>query len=348
MKNFILIIFVFFFISCKKEDTLSSISTENNGTQIDVEITSATKADSIIVTDIEYKNWKSFPDQPQFTAQFDTNVPHLYIIAFYLNGKPYTNDKELWLNNGNPKVKLHFKDKKVVIDTVANSLIYYEYFSFIKKLDSLDTDNDSISRNKYLLNKIEEHFNDSFSNLVAANYLGYNRSNSKNLKILLSKIEKQSSDIKNSNSSVYTQLKQLLTTKKFNLSEYSLINTNGDTIKPIIKQDKLYLIDFWFVRCLPCAADHKLIQQRINDFKKHNIEVVGIAKENSFKSWDNYLKKHNYNWTNYKEMIPFKTNPSDSLGIDVYPTYVIVNSKGEVASKHYNYVKDVFEDYLDK
>jgi len=47
-------------------------------------------------------------------------------------------------------------------------------------------------------------------------------------------------------------------------------------------------------------------------------------------------------------MIPFKTNPSDSLGIDVYPTYVIVNSKGEVASKHYNYVKDVFEDYLDK
>lgn len=347
MKKAIIFLFVLIFFSCKKKENLQAKSTMISGTKIDVEIASDTEADSIIVTDIEYKNWQSFPDQPQLTAQFDENVPHQYVIAFYINGKPYINDKGLWLNNGNPKLKLHFKDKKVVIKAVSNSPIYYEYFSFIKKLDEFDAANDSISRNKYLLDKIEEHFNDSFSNLMAANYLGYNRSNIKNLKILLNKIKKQNDDLKNSNSSIYKQLKQLLNIKMFNFSAYSLININGDTIKPVIKQEKLYLIDFWFVKCLPCAADHKLIQQRINDFKKHNIEVVGIAKEDSFSNWINYLDKHNYNWTNYKEMVTFKTNPSDSLGIDVYPTYVIVNSKGEIAPKRYNYVKDVFKDYLD-
>ena len=348
MKLIIFAVLVSIFFSCKKEEALQRKSSTVTGTKIDVEIVSDTKADSIIVTDAEYKNWNSFSDNSKFTAQFNRNVPHLYKIAIYINGKPYLNDKELWLNNGNPKIKLHFSGNAVVIDTVFNSPIYYEYYSYIKKMDDFDIIKDSITRNNYLIAKIDEHFNDSFSNLVSENYLFYNRSNSNNLKVLSAKINSQSSDVKNSAMSIHKQLLQIITVKNFDLQSFTLVDRKGETIKPVMQKNKRYVLDFWFVKCRPCIADHKLIQQRLNDFKKHDIEVVGISIDLEYAVWNNYLVKHNYNWANFKQINPSKNNPTDYLGINGYPTYIIVDSKGVIAPNRYNSVKEVFKDYLDK
>jgi len=348
MKKIIFVFLVLFLFSCKKEETSSAKISGNKGTKIDIEITSDIKTDSIIVTDNEFTHWQSFTDRNKITANFDKNVPHLYIIAFYINGKAYKTDKELWLDNGNPKLKLSFKNKQLVVNKVSGSPVYYEYFSFFKKLDEFDAKNDSVARNKYFLAKIDQHFNDDFSNLVASNYLGYNRSNLKNLTTLLHKIEKQSDELKNTPFSKHAELEKILNVKKFDLSAYSLIDVKGDTIKPAIKKDKLYLIDFWFVKCLPCVADHKLIQQRLTDFREHNIEVVGVANEKLYDDWNNYLAKHRYKWTNYKQIYQTNNSPTNNLGIDVYPTYIIVNSKGEIAPRRYISITEVFKDYLDK
>jgi len=347
IKIMVVLVFSVLF-SCKEENLSQERSIKSKGTIIDIEITSATRADSVIVTDAEFENWKSFSDKPKITAHFNRNVPHLYKIAFYINGRPYLNDKELWLTNGEPKIKLHFTGNAVIIDTVIDSPIYYEYFSLLKELDKFDKSQDSTYRNEYLLKKIRQNFNNSFSNLFSANYLSYNRSKPKNLKKLYSIISKQDDDVKNSVMAVHKNLLQIINLKRFDLQSFILLGREGDTIRPDAQNEKLCLLDFWFVKCKPCVADHKLIQRRLDDFKNRDIVVVGISTDLQYADWHNYLDEHNYNWLNYKQIDAINNNPASTLGIYEYPTYVIVNGDGEIAPKRYNSVKDEFKDYLDK
>jgi len=342
MNKIKLLLLAIVLFSCKQENTAP---VDKNKTVITIDYTSDVKPDSIVVTEKECIHWHSFKGQEKVVATFNKKVPHIYLIAFYANGKHYSN--EFWLDNGNPQVKLHLANKEVVIDTVYNAPVYYEFAAFFKQLDAFDKSKDSLKRDKYLLDKIDAHFDDCFSNIVSANYMIYHQNNIDKLRILEDKIKNQNDSIKYGYMSDYGSLQNWLTPKKFNLSDYKLIDTKGVAKKPDTSNSKLYLIDFWFVNCPPCVADHKIINQRLNDFKNHNIEVVGISRDESYDKWSNYLEKHNYDWKNYKQIYPEKNIPTENLGITAYPTYLIINSKGDIL-KRYSIIKDVVADYLDK
>ncbi|TRW23412.1 TlpA family protein disulfide reductase [Flavobacterium zepuense] len=332
--------------SCKKEH---ETPVDKSKTIVTVDYTTDITPDSIVITDTDFKHWQGFKKfSNPLTATFNKGVPHSYTVAFFKNGEHYTG--QFWLNNGNPKIKLHFKNKEVVVDTVYNSPIYYELFAFGDQLDAYHKNQDTLTRDKYLLNKIDEHFNDAFSNLASFNYMSYHQNNPEKLRLLLNKIEKQNDSVKYGLSTVYPALQKMLNVSKisnFNPFSYTLMDAKGAVKKPDAGNSKLYLVDFWFVKCKPCVADHKIINQRLKDFKKHSIEVIGISIDQKYEDWSAYLKEHNYSWNNYKQVHSEKNIPADDLGITTYPTYIILNDKGEIVSKRYNYITDVIADYID-
>jgi hypothetical protein len=346
-KITLLLLLVASLISCKKQN---STPVDKSKTVITVDFTTDIKPDSIVLTDTGFKDWHGFKKADKLiTVTFKKNVPHNYTVAFFANGEHYTN--QFWLNNGNPKIKLHLKNKEIVVDSVYNSPIYYDSFSYANQLNAFNKNQDSLARDKYLLATIDAHFNNTFSNLAASDYMGYHQNDPKKLRLLLAKVEKQNDTVKYDYSSIYPALQKLLNTphaSKFNPFTYILIDAKGVAKKPDAGSSKFYLIDFWFVRCKPCIADHKIINQRLNDFKKHNIEVIGISIDQSYEEWIAYLKEHNYSWNNYKQLPTEKNIPADDLGITTFPTYIIINDKGEIVSKRYNYIRDVIAQYLDK
>ena len=333
--------------SCKK-DAVAPV--DKTKTLITVDYSTDITPDSIVITDTDYKHWHGFKKfSNPLTTTFNKSVPHNYTVAFFKNREHYTG--QLWLNNGNPKIKLQLKNKEVFIDTVYNAPIYYELFTFGDQLDAYHKNQDTVARDEYLLDKINEHFNDAFSNLASFNYMSYHQNNPKKLQLLLNKIEKQNDSIKYGLSTPYPALQKMLNVSKisnFSPFSYTLMDAEGTVKKPDASSSKLYLIDFWFVRCKPCVADHKIINQRLNDFKKLGIEVIGISIDQKYTDWSAYISEHNYSWSNYKQVYTEKSTPVDDLGVTTYPTYILVNDKGQIISKRYNYIKDVIADYIDK
>ena len=92
--------------------------------------------------------------------------------------------------------------------------------------------------------------------------------------------------------------------------------------------DKKYLIDFWFIECLPCIQDHLSIIKKLDSFNGKNVEVIGISIDNSQEQWMSFLNKKQYPWKNYREIDEHEDRMRTKMIIEFFPTYLLLDSKG--------------------
>ena len=123
-----------------------------------------------------------------------------------------------------------------------------------------------------------------------------------------------------------------------NFSKYTF-NTTKDTQTSITLEDnKIYILDFWYLECPPCVKDHEVIAEYIKTTKHQNVEVIGISIDRSKSKWITYLETHRYNWTNYNED-HFGKMLYEDLDIEFFPSYLVINSKGEILQKSNRFQK---------
>lgn len=125
---------------------------------------------------------------------------------------------------------------------------------------------------------------------------------------------------------------------KINFSDYTFNTTSGEQTSITLEDDKIYILDFWYLECAPCIKDHKVIAEYIKTTKHQKIEVIGISIDRSQSKWAAYLETHHYNWTNYNQFGADKTLYKD-LEIQFFPTYLVVNSKGDILHKSNRFKK---------
>ena len=63
-----------------------------------------------------------------------------------------------------------------------------------------------------------------------------------------------------------------------------------------------------------------------------NIEIIGMSIDRSKSKWATYLKLHHYNWANYNQF-GYDTSLYKDLEIQLFPTYLVVNSNRDVLYK---------------
>lgn len=345
MKKAILFLLFCLIASCKKE-TIETTEQDLHKTLITLSVSTDVKIDSIFMCDGEQRNWIKQAYKPLLSFTFKKGVPNDYLIIVNSNGKNYIADA--WLNNGNPEITAHFKNEQLTIDKVENSPLYYEYFDFVESLEAIDkcrTKEDSLKVNKMLLSKFDAHFNDPFSNLVSENYINFNANDKKALKAFLSKLETQNDEVKNGSMQPYHNLSKLLEVKKVDISKYLFVNNGGAEQKLTLQKDKLYLLDFWFVKCVPCVRDHKIINKRLKDLEAKNVELMGISVDNPYEKWHEYLSYHHYPWINYKQTGNIDERLTTHLGIDGYPTYIVINGNGDIVSDRYHSIETFLKNY---
>lgn len=117
-----------------------------------------------------------------------------------------------------------------------------------------------------------------------------------------------------------------------NFSEYTFNTITGEQTSITLEDDKIYILDFWYLECAPCIKDHQVIAKYSDYAKKQNIEIIGISIDRSKSKWAAYLETHDYNWTNYNQFGTDKSLYND-LEIQFFPTYLVVNSKGDLLHK---------------
>ena len=123
-----------------------------------------------------------------------------------------------------------------------------------------------------------------------------------------------------------------------NFSEYTFNTPKDNQTSITLEDNKIYILDFWYLECPPCVKDHEVIAEYLKTTKHQNVKVIGISIDRSKSKWITYLETHQYNWTNYNEDRYGKMLYED-LEIEFFPSYLVVNSKGEILQKSNRFQK---------
>lgn len=107
-----------------------------------------------------------------------------------------------------------------------------------------------------------------------------------------------------------------------------LVLNNGKTVKLSELKGKVVLLDFWYRGCLPCLkATPDLI--KLQEQFKNDLVIIGI---NDRDTKENVTDYYAYKKANYFSTFQSKVDISKSLNINAFPTFIIINKKGEIVS----------------
>ena len=123
-------------------------------------------------------------------------------------------------------------------------------------------------------------------------------------------------------------MNKVLSVDKVDLAGYSFLNKDSLTTQLQLNGAEYYVLDFWFLACPPCIEQHAAIMKKLSDLNNRRIKLIGISTDEDLKKWQDYLAKHDYKWPNYLE--DKMHSISKDLSFSVFPTYLILNSKGDI------------------
>lgn len=111
---------------------------------------------------------------------------------------------------------------------------------------------------------------------------------------------------------------------------------NGKTVKLTDFKEKVVLLDFWYRGCLPCLkATPDLI--KLQEEFKNDLVIIGINDSDDKEDIsDYYAYKKN---TNYFSTYKTATNISKNLKVTAFPTFIIINQKGEIVKTEVGFNK---------
>jgi len=260
MKSLSIGIFGFINLSCNSSNKLNTPQVSHSKVKIIIEGDS--EIDDIIFTKFGSSGFseedvKPFKHETEIT--FNEPINDFYQLALVKDDNYII--KQFWLKGNEIILKGRVVKNQVQIDTVINSPFYYYteniYNKYSKSIDSNETREEI---NNGLLSEINKNIDNTFSNELSSIYLQLNVGQTDKLKKLHALIEKQNPKIKSHFQSIHDQLKKQIEVVSIKTEAYELYNETGETTQLNLKKDSVYMLDFWFMHCKPCLADHKTLR----------------------------------------------------------------------------------------
>jgi thiol-disulfide isomerase/thioredoxin len=269
-----------------------------------------------------------------------TNNIDLYNIGCFINGKqPW---KQIWLDSGLVTIFAHLDSSKLIIDTVINSSTYDYVKKFNKDYSNIIKLKDTSLANIFLLESLNTNINNPFSLWIGMLYLNLNQNSENNIYTLKQSLAKQGNKFSwfRLYDDIIGRIDNVLNTKYLTLSDFKFIDKQKEIKSLSLKKADFYVLDFWFLGCLPCRKEHKIIAKNYKKLLKNKIEIIGISIDEYSMEWKDYIFKNRYNWTNYLQEP--KNKITETLSIKGFPFYLIINGKGEILGR-YNSINDVLK-----
>ncbi|MCD2258935.1 TlpA family protein disulfide reductase [Psychroserpens luteolus] len=336
MKKFlILALFSLIIASCQSEPK-KKLSDLNLYFESDIEI------DSVFISNIaQDREFQFLPFSNVMNIDLNDSINDLYNINFYTKNGLIMN--QMWLDGQQLQIKGRIS-KKIEIDTVIGSSLYYKAKDFSKRYKKMSSNSSEIStsENEFLLQELDAHIENPFSIHVASQFLMKNMQNKDELQKAYAILNRQPKQIKNHLYNDFKKIENLLTVNAIDISNYKFLNTNNELSDITFSEGKIHLIDFWFVDCKPCVKDHKYISKQLDKLKANNIELIGVSIDRDHSKWMNYLDSNSYNWANFRDVDNYDDRLTKNMYISTFPTYMLVDDQGNIIKNTNNY-KDIEE-----
>ena len=252
----------------------------------------------------------------------------------YMQKEKIFNEK-VYLDRGEITIFMKIENDKLVIEKVIGSPMFENVQNWKKQYATVVKD--SAALDSFLLKTYEEQIKNLFSFSIGSRYLNIHQNNKLKLYALLPLIARQDDELKKQFgfSMLNNRLQGIIRNNMLRLSAFELIDPGNNTMHIAEMNSDFMILDFWFVGCLPCIEDHKRISKSLSFLKQKHAELISISNDDSYQTWKSYLKKHNYPWAQYKKPLAVE-NIISQLGITTYPTYILLNKKGDIKFSSYS------------
>lgn len=306
------------------------------------------KIDKIDVFDLSQQEIYSSNYKDTVSFQFKKNIINCYNIRYHEKGKLYR--QQIWLDTGNIQINTHIDAEKLIIDTVINAPIYYKAIDFYKSYADILKTNDTANINRFLMTAYEENLNNLFSYSIGQSFVLRNQNSKSSLINFKSLFERQGDRFSwfLLYPMVVERTNSILSTNTIKITDFSFFDIKNQKAKIDLSGADYYLLDFWFLACVPCIQDHKEMKIALQKFQQKNIQIIGISidHQDKYRDWKNYLIKNNYSWPNYLQ--DAKNSVTNQLSIATYPTYVILNKEGQIMGSYNSFAEVNMRLGLDK
>ncbi|MEO6254663.1 MAG: thioredoxin family protein [Ferruginibacter sp.] len=290
--------------------------------------------DSAFIGHFTNKEFFAIPYKDTIELDFKINKTDFYHVNYWKNEKLY--NAKLYLDTGSITVYMKIENGKLVVDEVKGSPTAERVKIWKIKYAEVVRKKDAVLLDSFLLKTYEEHLDNMFSFSIGTRYLDIHQNNKLKLYALLPLIERQGDELRThfGFSSLNDRLQGIIKNNMITVSDFEVIDAGNRTVHIAAMNEDLIILDFWFVGCIPCMADHARIKTLLPFLKQKNTALISISNDESYGNWKDYLAKHNYSWLNYKKP-PGNKNILSQLGISTYPTYILLSKTGKIIYSTY-------------
>jgi thiol-disulfide isomerase/thioredoxin len=124
--------------------------------------------------------------------------------------------------------------------------------------------------------------------------------------------------------------------------DFTLAGANGDPLKLASLKGKVIIFDFWATWCGPCRVQHPLYEQVKRHFERSSqVMFLSVSTDEERALVEPFLKENHWNNPVY-----FEDGLARMLRITSIPTTIIVDKRGEIASRMNGFNPDRFVEML--
>lgn len=97
---------------------------------------------------------------------------------------------------------------------------------------------------------------------------------------------------------------------------------------------RVVLIDFWASWCPPCSKELPNLKRIVDEFADQPFTLISVSWETDKAAWQSYVSKYGMTWPQYYDA---DRSLGNAFGVDILPTYVVIDSDGEVTHQIHGY-----------
>lgn len=113
------------------------------------------------------------------------------------------------------------------------------------------------------------------------------------------------------------------------------VNRQNETLEVPVK-GKITVINFWFVACKPCVDEMPQLNKLAKKYAEKDVVFIAPALDSS-ENIQSFLKNHAFDY----QILPNTILWSHTLGLNTYPTHILVNPNGIVEKVFVGAAEDI-------
>ena len=120
--------------------------------------------------------------------------------------------------------------------------------------------------------------------------------------------------------------------------DFPLFYYNDDTPLTFDNNDKLILLDYWYMSCPPCTKAAPYVNEMYQNYQSKGLKVIGINPiDDKRDKLDTFFKNKKID---YPVCLDVDKVTSKQFGVFAYPTFILLDAQGSIICRLDGFDKD--------